>query len=564
MNRVLGLIFLVTAGALSAEERILDYHSDILVRADGWVEVTETIAVRAEGNQIRRGIFRDYPVRYRDRFGNTVKVLYEPKSAMRDGRPENFFVESSGSNVRTYFGSSNQLLNTGDYTYTYRYDAGRMLGFYENVDEFYWNVTGNEWAFPIDHASASVTFDFGVSSEDLVLAAYTGRVGQQGGDYTSAVSPSGAVRFDTTRPLALYEGLTIAVGWPKGLISEPGSLQKFTWLLSDNLNLVVVLTALLAMFSYYIPVWRSYGRDPQPGVIFPRYEPPKGFSPASLRYIENMGYDNDVMTSAIVSLGVKGYLRIDNFDDTHNLIRQNPPASAPALATGEQELHDALFKSGDEVELVDENHEIIGGARQKHEQALKRDYHKRYFRTNALLNLPPVMVAAIAAAIAFAIGPTVAVITVFFMIIVTIVVFAIVMKQPTVPGRKVMDSTAGFREYLEIAEKDELNLRNPPQKTPELFEQFLPFALALGVDQQWAERFSRIIANIKGPNGTEWQPSWYNGSWNSHSLSLNTSNLSSELGSAISTSVSPPGSSSGSGGGGFSGGGGGGGGGGGW
>jgi uncharacterized membrane protein len=150
------------------------------------------------------------------------------------------------------------------------------------------------------------------------------------------------------------------------------------------------------------------------------------------------------------------------------------------------------------------------------------------------------------------------------LMVVTIVTFAIIMKKPTAPGRTLMDATAGFREYLEIAEKDELNLRNPPEKTPALFEQYLPFALALGVDQQWAERFTRIFAKLKGPNDTDWQPAWYSGSWNSFDLRSNTSNLSSGLGSAISSSVSPPGSSSGSGGGGFSGGGGGGGGGGGW
>ena len=564
MRRSLFLILLIVAGGSFADERILDYHSDILVRADGWIEVTETISVRAEGTQIRRGIYRDYPVRYEDRFGNNVKVLYEPISALRDGEAENFIVEASGKNVRTYFGSSDRLLSPGDYTYTYRYNAGRMLGFFEEVDELYWNVTGNEWAFPIDKASATVRFDFDIPGRDLIPQAYTGLMGYAGEDFTVSINQTGIARFVTTRELAVNEGLTIAVGWPKGYVTEPDALQKLTWLLSDNLNLVVVLTGLVLMFSYYIPVWSNYGKDPEPGVIFPRYDPPTGFSPASLRYIDNMGYDNEVMTSAVVSLGVKGYLRIDHFDDSHTLVRQNPRPNGPPLATGEKELHDALFQRGNEVELKDENHEIIGGARKRHEQALKRDYHKRYFRTNGLLNLPPVLVAIIASVIAFAIGPTVAVFAVIFMMIATMIVFAIALKQPTLPGRKVMDSAAGFREYLEIAEKDELNLRNPPEKTPELFERYLPFALALGVDQQWAERFSRIIAAIKGPNETDWQPSWYNGSWNSRSLSLTTSNLTSELGSAISTSVSPPGSSSGSGGGGFSGGGGGGGGGGGW
>ncbi len=319
------------------------YHSDILVRADGWIEVTETIAVRAEGNQIRRGIYRDYPVRYEDKFANNVKVLYEPQSVLRDGNPENFNLEASGRSVRTYFGSADRLLSPGDYTYTYRYNAGRMLGFYENVDELYWNVTGNEWAFPIDHASASVRFDFEIPGNQLELEAYTGLAGQTGQDYIVSVDRDNVVQFQVTRELALYEGLTIAVGWPKGIIAEPGDLQKFIWLLSDNVNLLVALAGLIAMFSYYIPVWRNYGKDPEPGVVFTRYEPPEGFSPASLRYIEKMGYDNEVMTAAIVSLAVKGYLRIDDDDDMHTLHRSTPGENAPPLATGEKELHDALF-----------------------------------------------------------------------------------------------------------------------------------------------------------------------------------------------------------------------------
>jgi uncharacterized membrane protein len=148
--------------------------------------------------------------------------------------------------------------------------------------------------------------------------------------------------------------------------------------------------------------------------------------------------------------------------------------------------------------------------------------------------------------------------------LVTLGVFANLLRRPTPRGRKLLDEMLGFKEFLEIAEKDELNLRNPPEKTPQLFEALLPFALALGVDQQWSERFAGILASIRDPDGSPYQPSWYNGSWNSSNLSRTTNKLSSGLNSAISSSVTPPGSSSGGGGGGSSGGGGGGGGGGGW
>jgi uncharacterized membrane protein len=131
-------------------------------------------------------------------------------------------------------------------------------------------------------------------------------------------------------------------------------------------------------------------------------------------------------------------------------------------------------------------------------------------------------------------------------------------------GRKLLDDMLGFKDYLEIAEKEELNLRNPPEKTPELFESLLPFALALGVDQEWSDRFASLLASIRQPDGGSYSPSWYDGKWNSMNLSKATNSLSHGLNSAVSSSVTAPGSSSGGGGGGSSGGGGGGGGGGGW
>jgi uncharacterized membrane protein len=224
-----------------------------------------------------------------------------------------------------------------------------------------------------------------------------------------------------------------------------------------------------------------------------------------------------------------------------------------------------LFKDGDMVILDDEYHELLGGARSAHERSLKRDYKNRYFRTNGLLNLPALFIGITSSLIALrvAAGSTFVVIATIVVMVIVLVVFAIIMRRPTGLGRRLLDEVGGFREYMEIAEKDEMNLRNPPDKTPQLFEQYLPFALAMGVEQEWADRFATVFASLRGPGG-DYQPAWYVGSWDNSDISSNTANLSSGLGSAISSSVTPPGSSSGGGGGGFSGGGGGGGGGGGW
>jgi uncharacterized membrane protein len=118
--------------------------------------------------------------------------------------------------------------------------------------------------------------------------------------------------------------------------------------------------------------------------------------------------------------------------------------------------------------------------------------------------------------------------------------------------------------YLNVAEKDDLNIAHPPEKTPELFERYLPFAVALGVAQQWAEQFTEVFARLAAEKGQVYNPYWYSGDFNASRLDSFADDISSSFSSAISSAGSPPGSSSGGGGGGFSGGGGGGGGGGGW
>ena len=375
-----------------------------------------------------------------------------------------------------------------------------------------------------------------------------------------------------------HHGLTIVVGWPKGYVVEPTELQRFAWVLKDNVNLVIALVGLVLLLLYYIPTWLSFGKDPDEGVLVTRYEPPTGFSPASLRFIRHMYYDNKTMTAAVVNLAVKGYLRINatvkpsgffsfgSKENEHSLTKTDPGANPSGLAPGEMELHDALFKQGSTVVLENENHKELGEARSAHQKSLTADYRTKYFRKNGLLNVPAILIVLVSTFLSFAASsqPTIPVVLTVIAMFLTMAFFAIIMKRPTMRGRKLLDEMAGFSDYLAVAEKDELNLRNPPEKTPELFEAYLPYALALDLDQQWAEKFAAVLATAQRAQGGPYSPGWYNGAWSVSDLTTSTNYLSSSLNTAISSAVTPPGSSSGSGGGGSSGGGGGGGGGGGW
>jgi hypothetical protein len=296
-------------------------------------------------------------------------------------------------------------------------------------------------------------------------------------------------------------------------------------------------------------------------VIFPHYEPPSGHSPASTRFIMRMGYDNRAFTAAVISLAVKGYLEIDEQGGKYTLHRRT---SAQPLAAGEKTLLEALFAGGASVELDNKNHALLARAKLAHQRSLKRDYQKLYFLTNGGLLLPSLgatVALAIAIGLLGAFRPLVVVVLV--LMVAVHLVFAWLLRAPTQRGRRLMDQLEGFRTYLEVAEKDELNLRNPPARTPELFERYLPFALALGVEQQWAEKFAAVFARL-GADGGRYQPAWYSGNFNARDLGGFTAGVGKSLTSAISSASTPPGSSSGGGGGGSSGGGGGGGGGGGW
>ena len=263
---------------------------------------------------------------------------------------------------------------------------------------------------------------------------------------------------------------------------------------------------------YLLVVWFRVGRDPEPGVIFPHYEPPAGYSPASTRYINRMGYDIRTFTSAVVNLAVKGHLRIDHADDQYTLKRLTSEA---ALAPGEAAMINKLFRSGTVLILKNSNHAQVSAARAAHRQALRADYLNRYFKTNAVLLWPSLLGSAVLMFIVLVSASFVPLAFVLFSAVVLLhVAFVYLMKAPLTRGRELMDKLAGFKLYLEVAEKEDLNLKHPPELTPQLFERYLPYAIALEVEQDWAEQFVDVFAALEADTGTaSYQPRWYHGNF---------------------------------------------------
>jgi uncharacterized membrane protein YgcG len=623
--------FLAYTSVAHADERILAFHSDITVATDASMQVDETIRVHAEGDQIRHGIYRDFPTRYNDRFGNRVHVEFDPQSVTRDGKDEPFHTEGQVNGVRVYFGSSDTLLETGDYTYVFHYRTNRQLGFFDDFDELYWNVTGNGWDFPIDDASAAVTLPGSITPSSLKVEAYTGEQGAKGRDFVASADAPSHATFRATRALAPREGLTIVVGFPKGIVAAPTAGTRATWFLRDNGGVLVGGIGLLLMWAYYFFEWVRVGRDPKPGVIIPEYEAPEGLSPGTLRHVERMAYDNRCFAADLVDLAVRGRLEIRKESGSYSLLRKSS-GSRDTLPEPEAGLLSDLLGSRSTLELKQSEHTAIAAAIKHHKDTLKTNDVGRYFRTNSKLVIPGALIA-LAALLAgvflhgaapqlagtgfmlvwlsgwsvgvfalvgsaisawrsppgvvayasamfltlfslpfvageiagigmFAMFTGVGLTIIAALLVATNFAFFHWLKAPTLEGRKLLDRIAGLRLYLGVAERDTLAAQQTPPMTIDEFQRFLPYALALGVEKTWADKFAAAV----GPAAAAAAASamvWYQ-SGGVSGISDFTSSLGSSLSGAISSSSTAPGSSSGGGGGGSSGGGGGGGGGGGW
>lgn len=376
------------------DERIIHFHSDIVVNPDASLTVTETIRVRALGQEIQRGIYRDFPTTYWKRherlpFPVPYHVGFEILEVTRDGQPEPYHTESAENGIRTYFGHENVFLEPGEYTYTFTYVTSKQMGFFSDFDELYWNVTGNGWVFPMDVAEVTVHLPDAIAPDQIQVFGYTGYQGEQDTNYDAEVTGPSAAHFSTTMPLQPNQGLTIGVKFPKGHVREP---HWTDYVVAGKSN-VMALGGLVILGVYYVIAWLLVGIDPSRGRVLPTDTPPPGLSPAALRYIQRMGFDNDTFMVALVSMATKGYLRIEQEEGrngTYHIVRDQ--AGDEVLAPEEFELAGALFSAGNTIELKQSNHRVLREAIAALQKSLKAAYHGRYFKTNGAWRVPGFLV----------------------------------------------------------------------------------------------------------------------------------------------------------------------------
>lgn len=617
---------------VQAQERILNFDVKIQIEKSGEIHVIENITIKAEGHVFQHGLLRALPLSRNDKNGNQIDVKYSIDSIRKNGSDEPYFTKEEGGTWKIYIGDKDIDLASGIYKYQISYHVPFQIGYFDNYDELYWNVTGNNWNFSIDKATCEIF----LPSENNTfknLHCYSGREGSTASNCISTLNESKTVVTFAAVHLEANEGLTVAASFPKGITDPPTFTEKSSSFYKQiKTNLWSAIFGIGMAFFFFIN-WKRYGKDPVRKTIIPEFSPPFDWSPALVGYVYHRKLEDRTYMASLINSAVKGALKISSdieegiFVNTKKYEIEVLDTQSKSLSPEESGIVGSFSKKV-KVKVEDSNYKIFENAYSKWTKAVEKQIklEEVYLNNTRLkwIGLAVLLIAGLAfevlsknggnfnyrfyaglicsltaltywftqevegtgllflrGILAFFIYPmavgiflmsiafldTTQIITIAVVVLLYII-YIINLGKFTEKGAEAVQRLEGFKLYLETAEKDRMNLLNPPELTPQLFEKLLPYAIALGVEIKWGKQFEEILELAK------YNPDWYQGSdtFYSHPTvfvsSFGNSVQNARVDPTPSSSSSSSGSSgswsSGSSGGGSSGGGGGGGGGGGW
>ena len=503
--------------------RIADFEDVISVSTEGSTLVKERINLVFVGEW--HGIHRTIPIEYPGPQGTNYTLFLDIK-AVTDAAGQKLKYESKTSSgyrdLKIYIPDAVDTTRTVEIDYIVR----NGIRYFEDHDEFYWNVTGNDWPVPIDHAEAHVYLPANAAGA-LRAQAFTGAYGSAQRDATSEINGAD-VSFETRNPLPMRGGMTIDIFIPKDILKEPGTLTRAFWFLGSNPIVFLPFVTFGVMFV----LWWYKGRDPDPGrSVAPMYEPPPGMSPAEAgALIDDLIHPRDI-TSTIVDLAVRGYVKIEETVDTTLLVFHSkdyifhslkPQTEWQGLAPHERVMLENVFVGGQQTRLSSLKNRFytaIPVIQQDIKSALKKkgmylldpDSANAYSIGAAIVIIAPFLIAQFTGykqvfnSVLLLIGSGIVSVVVWWL-------FARQMSAKTVQGGRTRVAVLGFQEFMNRVDTDRLK-RMPP----DTFEKYLPYAMALGVEHHWAQAFAGIIQNPPGwyvsPNGmTGFNPVFFSSS----------------------------------------------------
>ncbi len=567
--RIAAVVLLLSLPAFARDWRITHFDDELNVAPDGTMTVHEHLVIYFNGEY--HGIYRDIPIQYPGPHGSNY-TLFLSVTSVTDGWNHNLKYQSSVKgdyrHLKIYIPDAVNASRTVDINYTVK----NAIRWFDDHDELYWNLTGNDWPVPIDDVNASILFPPGAVN-NLRAQAFSGIYGAAEQNATVVVNGN-LVKVQSNEPLSMREGVTADVYISKGVLTEPSKLTFAVWFLRSNIVVLLPLWAFIVMFF----LWWTKGRDPHPDTsVAPMYEPPKGMTAAEVgTLIDDRVHPRDI-TATLVDLAVKGYVKIEETrtmpfsgsppavpttrqgmlgeavsmlpmlfshrDYTFHLLKGRDTWSslqpherlmlnhmfgggvsqASALRDGlagarfeegpvklssqESAVLDSMAADSEQVRLSElRNHfysaiptmkeDILAELKGKGMYLVDPDSAHAYVGLGVLLSAAPFVIlqwlhiADVVGAPGLLIGSGIVAVIIVFL-------FARIMTAKSLKGVRTKVEILGLQEFITRVDSDRLK-RMPP----DTFEKILPFAMALGIENHWANAFKGIVQN---------PPTWYVG-----------------------------------------------------
>ena len=567
LSFLFSVLFAMPALAQEAFD-IENFQTLIQIHPDSSLTVTETIAVEFTEN--RHGIFRDIQTK-----GISINVLGVTDGT---GKKRQFQKQNFSEGVRLKIGDPNVYVS-GKQTYEISYNVKKAIQFFPTHDELYWNATGNAWPVQIKQARTIVKLPESVrDSENLMFKCYTGEVysSEQNCAYEYK-SEGNEVVFTVNDVLPPYNGLTVVIGMPVNTLTRPATLEiksnpkeakvylndklacetdcyldtltpgkydiklnKFgyktpeirsVWLIPGKpaieffdletsfwYDLLVLLVFLLLIGIAVEPVytfWRR-GRDPEGRkTIVPQYEPPDKLTPAEMGTLVDEKVHTHDLTSTIIDLCVRGYLKIKvlpdakgwifKMDDYELIKLDKPKPGDPGLTKFEKDFMKAVFGEKENKKVSDLKNkfykELPDLKMSLYTSLTKKGYFPKSPATIKSFYAVKGFILAWAGFIVLMaeLGSSGTAYSAPLLINgVLSLIFAPFMPKKTRKGVLAQEHILGFKDYMETAEKHRLKF----QEEEHLFYEFLPYAMTLKIADKWSKAFKDIFDK---------PPEWYEG-----------------------------------------------------
>jgi uncharacterized membrane protein len=504
------LFAVLSTPAFAREWHITRFVSNITVAQDGTMEVREHIVVQFEGDY--HGLYRDIPIEYPGPHGTNYELFLKVTgvtNALGQKLKYDSRVQDGNRHLKIYIPDASNSTQSVEINYSVK----NGVRWFDGYDELYWNVTGNDWPVPIDSASTIILFPPNAVN-NLRAQAFTGMFGSQAQDATTVVNGNVA-RVQTNDPLSMREGLTADVMISKGVLNEPSRLTFALWFIRSNTIVLLPLWAFLVMFVF----WWTKGRDPKADVsVAPMYEPPKDMTPAEVgTLIDDRVHPRDI-SSTLVDLAVKGYIKIEETESkvllfTHrdyvfHSLKDPGTWRSSKLEAHERVMLNHMFPNSlTSIRLSELRNKFYVAIPTIKEDILAELKSKGMYSVDPDTAAAYVVIGVLCTALPFVVGQLLGWVNILdsagllilsaVLSLIIVFLFARIMTAKSLKGVRTKVEILGLQEFINRVDSDRLK-RMPP----DTFEKILPYAMALGIENHWAKAFQGIMQN---------PPSWYVG-----------------------------------------------------